>query len=164
MAESLIPVTVMLSADEAELLENLSSLDKRSKSSLLRIAFLQFVGERSYTCYAMKNKKNGKYYVGSTYSLEQRIRSHFDFLKKGKHHNILLQKDYIEMELSQNDFEIFVLQAGMLEPNRKEAELSHMLELQSHNPEYGYNVNDVMIRRMNKQKATPITIIDAKPK
>lgn len=46
MAENLLPVTVMLNSDEIQELVKLSEKEKRSKSSVLRISFLDYLKNR----------------------------------------------------------------------------------------------------------------------
>lgn len=47
--------------------------------------------------YYICNKANGKIYIGSTKSIvQERIRHHFDHLRKGTHVNPLLRSDFIE--------------------------------------------------------------------
>jgi len=44
--------------------------------------------------YAIINKTNGKRYIGSSIDVEKRFKNHLVTLRKGKHHNIKLQRAY----------------------------------------------------------------------
>ena len=44
--------------------------------------------------YFIRNKINNKIYVGSSKNLYNREKEHFSDLRKGKHHNIYLQRAY----------------------------------------------------------------------
>lgn len=44
--------------------------------------------------YKIINIINGKYYVGSSYDIKNRIRKHFELLKRNSHHSIHLQNAY----------------------------------------------------------------------
>ena len=49
---------------------------------------------KPYTVYIIKNKHNGRVYVGSTVDFLRRQTTHFSHLKFGKHKNRRLQKEY----------------------------------------------------------------------
>ena len=44
--------------------------------------------------YAIRNKTNGRTYIGSSINTNRRISQHFSNLKHGRHHSPRLQKDY----------------------------------------------------------------------
>ena len=44
--------------------------------------------------YEIKNKINGKRYIGSSYNIRSRLKSHFRNLSNNDHHNYRLQNDY----------------------------------------------------------------------
>ena len=44
--------------------------------------------------YRIRNQVNGKCYIGSTKNLQKRRRGHFGALRRGKHHNIFLQRAF----------------------------------------------------------------------
>lgn len=44
--------------------------------------------------YIIKNRKNGKFYIGSSQNVEERITAHKFALRHGNHPNKLLQADY----------------------------------------------------------------------
>lgn len=50
-----------------------------------------------YTIYAIKNKKNGKEYIGVTERYTSRVRAHKWALKSNKHESSKLQEDYNKM-------------------------------------------------------------------
>lgn len=44
--------------------------------------------------YHIKNKVNGKEYIGQTIDIDWRLYKHFNYLRKGKHHSIKLQRAF----------------------------------------------------------------------
>ncbi len=44
--------------------------------------------------YKITNKKNGRFYIGSSNSIESRWRTHRYLLRNNRHHNLFLQRDY----------------------------------------------------------------------
>jgi len=44
--------------------------------------------------YRIVNRRNGKFYIGSSKNIEQRRNKHFRELRQHKHHNINLQNDW----------------------------------------------------------------------
>ena len=55
--------------------------------------------------YHIKNKKNGKEYIGETIDIEWRIYKHFQQLKNGNHHSNKLQRAY--NKYGEENFEVF---------------------------------------------------------
>lgn len=58
--------------------------------------------------YAIKNKINGKIYIGSSSNIETRFKRHKRELKKGNHHNAHLQRSY--EKYGDVNFEFYVLE------------------------------------------------------
>lgn len=61
-----------------------------------------------YSVYCIKNRYNGRVYVGSTVDLHKRIIRHFYLLRLGTHKNRRLQKDFNRYE-GKDAFEVYVL-------------------------------------------------------
>lgn len=58
--------------------------------------------------YHIANKTDGKYYIGSSKNLHVRKRTHFNYLRKNKHHNIHLQRAFNKQK--ESDFEFIVIE------------------------------------------------------
>lgn len=61
----------------------------------------------SYAVYGIRNKYNGRVYVGSTKNLKLRLQRHFSMLRAGTHKNRKIQKDFTRY--GENSFEVVVL-------------------------------------------------------
>lgn len=72
-----------------------------------------------YYVYIIRNKYNGKVYVGSTKNIKPRLRNHFNRLKAGTHVNRKLQKDFIRYGKSEEVFKTYVATTAK---TRKKAE------------------------------------------
>jgi len=46
--------------------------------------------------YKISNESNGKVYIGSSIDIDKRLRTHFNNLSRGKHHNLSLLSDFKE--------------------------------------------------------------------
>lgn len=107
---------------------------------------------KTYTCYAIQNKKNLKLYVGSTGNLEQRISTHFSKLKNGSHHNYAFQKEYSDLVLSAADFDVFCLETDIPPELRYKKEAGYILSLNANTELGGYNSNDSVVLNFMKKK------------
>lgn len=56
--------------------------------------------------YTIKNIVNGKIYIGSSSDIKSRIRNHLNLLRKGKHHNVILQRSFNKHKEINFKFEI----------------------------------------------------------
>jgi group I intron endonuclease len=86
--------------------------------------------------YAIMNKANGKFYIGSAQDFNDRWKQHTNDLAKGKHHSIHLQRawDYY----GEDYFEIIILE----EVAKEDLEKEEQYYLDSFHPwdkEIGYN-------------------------
>lgn len=70
--------------------------------------------------YQIKNKENGKVYIGSTTDWEQRKSRHIKDLKNGSHHNIILQRAW--RKYGKNSFSFGVIEE-VENPKQKEQEI-----------------------------------------
>jgi group I intron endonuclease len=88
--------------------------------------------------YQIKNKVNGKIYIGSSVNIDKRWKYHRYYLNKNEHHNVLLQRSWNLYGESNFEFEIieqFDDPALLLEREQ------HYLDtLQTTKPENGYNL------------------------
>lgn len=58
--------------------------------------------------YKIINKVNGKYYLGSSLFFRERLTKHKSELRKGDHHNYLLQRDW--NKFGEDSFEFLVIE------------------------------------------------------
>lgn len=87
--------------------------------------------------YKIINKIDGKYYVGSSYDVKKRWRSHVNDLRRRIHPNIYLQRAW--NKFGENSFEFILLKSCEL----KELEIYEQIELNlcSDNPTRHYNIS-----------------------
>lgn len=71
--------------------------------------------------YVIKNKANGKVYVGQSKQLNQRYSGHLRRIKKGTHHNEILQKSFYKYGFDNFEFSILeeVLEETLLNEREK---------------------------------------------
>ena len=65
--------------------------------------------ERSSGIYTIICKTTGKYYIGSAVWIRKRWRNHREDLRKGKHHNLYLQRAWNKYGEDNFDFIVFSL-------------------------------------------------------
>lgn len=75
--------------------------------------------------YLIKNKINGKFYLGSTKNLHKRKLKHFRDLKNQKHHSIYLQRSYNKYGIDNFDFIIIETSFNYLQ---REQELLNQID------------------------------------
>lgn len=65
---------------------------------------------KNYTCgiYKILNNVNGQFYVGSSVKIEHRWAAHLRSLRKGTHHNILLQRSW--SKYGENSFSFIIVE------------------------------------------------------
>ena len=85
--------------------------------------------------YQIKNKYNGKIYIGKTNNLHRRKKEHFRALKKGTHTCKAFQSDY-NNATNKNNFEISLLN----NQNTRKAEITEMKKIGKSNL---YNYQDL---------------------
>lgn len=87
--------------------------------------------------YAIKNKINGKHYVGKAMDIPKRFNNHKHCLKKNKHRNDFLQKAWNKYGEKQFDFVVLELcEVKYLD----EKEIYWIEKLKSHKTQNGYNL------------------------
>lgn len=106
--------------------------------------------------YAIRNRINGKVYIGQSTNIQKRFKQHIDALEKGIHHSWKLQKDYDEFGIGGFAFEVIELC-----PKEKldEKELEWITKFDS--IRNGYNVQDHSVKtgRLFKNKTRPIVTV-----
>lgn len=75
--------------------------------------------------YQIKNTKNGRTYVGSTYMFKKRWNEHLRDLRKGIHHNPFLQNDFNKSGEASYEFSVIEVVPGTKQ-NRTDAEQRHL--------------------------------------
>lgn len=90
--------------------------------------------------YSIKNKINGKIYIGQTQDIDKRWNQHINNLNKNKHINIYLQNAWNKYGQDNFDFNVIEITNTKIELNDKE---SYYIKLyKSNNSEYGYNLTN----------------------
>jgi len=84
--------------------------------------------------YCITNSKNNKIYIGSSINIELRHEIHILDLNYKKHHNLLLQRDWIKF--NPEDFVLEVLWEGNENSDRNEILFMEQLFINKHLPEY----------------------------
>lgn len=92
-----------------------------------------------YTCYYIKNKFNGKIYVGVTNDYKSRIANHYSALKSRTHINPHLQFDYDQLKDYEFPFESGILEENIPQNKRFTTEYMYMKKLNTLTVENGYN-------------------------
>ena len=88
--------------------------------------------------YVLKNKINGKMYVGSSNDLKLRRRVHFHHLRNNIHENRWLQKSFIKH--GEINFEFLVLETVQVEENLIEREQYYLDLYKTYSSHKGYNI------------------------
>lgn len=97
--------------------------------------------------YALQHQKTGKIYVGSSAEVEKRIRNHILALRRNKHNNAAMQKDYNKHG---GEYVWFILDEIASEEDQWK-EYYWMEELHTDNPAVGYNGQDKYFRNKIKE-------------
>lgn len=97
--------------------------------------------------YQIKNKENNLIYIGSSKNIKRRWKAHTDGLKKGKHDNMFLQKDWDKY--GEEYFEFSILEECE-EDERYDLEQEYINRLLPFNRNgKGYNINENARRQNN---------------
>lgn len=108
--------------------------------------------------YAIRNKVNGKVYIGQSHNIQKRFRQHLDALEKGIHHSKKLQEDFDEFGADKFALEVLELcRSDQLD--QKEMEWIAKFDALRN----GYNVQDPSTRRktwfgFKRQKRPVVTV------
>lgn len=96
-----------------------------------------------FSIYSLINKENGKRYIGRTRDPKTRIKTHMAGLKHGTHINKLLNQD------AGCEFEVEILKDHILDRwEAKRFERYFMLKFKTYDSRYGYNCNDMMVKKI----------------
>jgi group I intron endonuclease len=91
--------------------------------------------------YKIKNKVNGKFYIGSTLDYKDRWRDHINALRKQKHHSIHLQRAWNKYGEDNFEFEVIEFLDGVSNEELREREKYYLSTLKPYKREIGYNVS-----------------------
>lgn len=90
--------------------------------------------------YLIKNKANGKIYVGRTRKFFNRKKLHLNGLRAGRHPNRIMQDDF--NMYGEESFEFEVVEESEKGFGRTCIEKQWMIKLKTYDVNYGYNCND----------------------
>ena len=113
--------------------------------SKLKGALYGCYGWHGETIYSLVNLDNGKRYIGKTTNPKERINIHLQLLKRHCHKNPLLNND----SHCRFGFEILKENASTYPISD---ERIYMLLYRTNDEEYGYNANDPMFTRAQKNR------------
>ena len=106
--------------------------------------------------YKITNKVSGKIYIGQSKDIEVRIDQHLSALRRNKHENKDMQRDY---NLFSSAFEFEVVEECPLSL-LNEAEIRWIAHYKSDNKVYGYNQNKGGGYKHRKNKGRPTCLLD----
>lgn len=90
--------------------------------------------------YKILNRKNGKFYIGSSVDIEKRFNSHKKELIAGTHNNKHLQNAW--NKYGEDSFEFFVLEEVLDINELRNRETYYLQSTECTNPDIGYNLLD----------------------
>ena len=88
--------------------------------------------------YALRLNSTGKYYVGSTEKIKERLKHHVDSVKRGDHPSKQLQKDF---DRYGGGFTVFILDV-IRDYDSRNKEYLWMDALRARETDFGYNAAD----------------------
>ncbi|MCC5636289.1 GIY-YIG nuclease family protein [Nostoc sp. CHAB 5844] len=94
--------------------------------------------------YKIKNRVNGKFYIGSSKNIKVRFWQHVNSLKKGDHHSYRLQADWDKF--GEESFELFVIEEVEAE-KLSYVEQNYLNLYRTFDPSIGYNICALADRR-----------------
>lgn len=92
--------------------------------------------------YLIRNKANGKAYVGSSLAAKNRLNGHKSLLRRNKHYNRKLQSEYNKYGL--DAFEFAIIEDGVNPSKMLIKEEYYIDRLGSNHPESGYNTRKIV--------------------
>lgn len=105
--------------------------------------------------YLLINQTNNRFYLGSSNDLGKRKTSHFRLLRKNRHPNIFLQRDFDKSK--ENSFIFFVLkevpESNLLDEEQK------FLEVLYDDQRSCYNIEKNAIRNLQSHRKKEITVV-----
>lgn len=99
---------------------------------------IKFKKEKICGIYEIKNKTNGKIYIGLSESIYDRWRSHRNMLNRNCHFNIFLQRAW--NKYGEENFEFNIVEK-CLKKELSNKEISYIKMHKSNNDKYGYNLS-----------------------
>jgi group I intron endonuclease len=96
-----------------------------------------FIPKKQCGIYGIRNKTNGKWYIGQSIHLRGRINCHFAYLRSGKHRNEHLQQSFIKY--GRESFEFYVLEETT-EDMMDVKERAWIIRCKSMDNRFGYNI------------------------
>lgn len=91
----------------------------------------------SYSIYAVRNKRNGKMYIGMSSDIESRIRAHFVDLRRGGGCCQAMREDAKNGSIT--DWEFYCLESKLTKQEARERESYYIAYYETRNPAKGYN-------------------------
>ena len=104
------------------------------------------MSEALLSIYAIRNKENGRVYIGKTKDIRERVLQHWSekthIAKMYKQHQLtreltLYEKDFVEA--GKDGFEVYCLEEDVPQEKGREREAYWIAEYDATNPKYGYN-------------------------
>ena len=89
--------------------------------------------------YLIRNKTNGKVYIGSSKDIQKRITQHFRQLKQNNHHSIELQLDFNKYGIENFQIEV-LLECSISDARKYEEEYIEKFNLKQFGYNQGYSV------------------------
>ena len=90
--------------------------------------------------YLLRNKANGKVYVGRTSKFNDRKKLHINNLRANRHSNKMLQEDF--NHYGEGCFEFEIVEESDKGFGRSHIEQEWMIKLKTYDEQFGYNKND----------------------
>lgn len=98
------------------------------------------MANKTSAIYAIRCKSTGKVYIGRSQNPRERMRQHFNLLKKGDRASCgaeSFREDFARYGAA--DFELFILERGVTPENFREREAYWINEYRATDRRYGYN-------------------------
>ncbi len=111
--------------------------------------------------YLIRNRINGKIYVGSSQCPTYRMKSHLIMLRAGQHTSKSLQADYDQYG---DCFDLSILSGKYEDKAGHQLERELMIALHTFDAEYGYNDSDTSMNRVRRENGLSYRVHPAKGK
>lgn len=113
------------------------------------------IGKNIKGVYLIRNKVNGRIYIGSSIHIKKRIAEHFRHLKENRHHSIDLQLDFNKHGIENFQAEV-LLECSISDARKYEQEYISKFNLK----EFGYNQGCSKDTIVKKHKLFTDTLFD----